>query len=137
MKNELRKKSENVYFIISGTQPNAADPVFQEYDEAKHYLEDQNKMNEINGVKCKLSIVTQFDLTNHYVLIKKLIEEYHSSKTKIREPMMVFYSQSKEYSIVTNDRLAVEDWLKKPFTSFGPVGQFEANFGEDRWNIFR
>jgi hypothetical protein len=65
------------------------------------------------------------NVEKHYQLVRKLIDDYHKSNKHFKDPMVVLFSQSKQYAIMPNEELTPALWSERPYVVYGVVEQME------------
>jgi len=55
----------------------------------------------------------------HYHSIRMLIDDYHKSNRQMEDPMIVLFSQSKQYAIMPNEELTPALWGERPYVVYG------------------
>lgn len=103
----------------------SSDRIHLTYNEAKEYLIKDHEDCEKKGTKSDQSLLTHVNVEKHYRSIRKLIDEYHMSNRLIEDPMIVLFSQSKQYAITSKEELTPALWVEKPYVVYGAVEQME------------
>jgi hypothetical protein len=117
----------DIYFITRNGLDKSSDRIHLTYDEAKEYLLKDREDCERKGTKSDLSILTQVNVDQHYRSIRKLIEDYHESNRQMEDPMVVLFSQSKQYAIMPNEELTPALWIVRPYVVYGAVEDYDAS----------
>jgi hypothetical protein len=95
---------------------------FTEYDEARQYLE-YCRDNVESELTPKFFLYGNFNPDIFNSMLIDLIFGNYKKNVKIKEPMIVFYTQSMKCQIVSNEELTTENWRTRPFII---LGRFEA-----------
>ena len=61
------------------------------------------------------------NVDQHYPSVRKLIDDYHESNRQIEDPMVVLFSQSKQYAIMPKEELIPALWLERPYVVYGAL----------------
>ncbi len=69
--------------------------------------------------------MTHVDVEKHYQIVRKVIDDYHKSNRQVEDPMVVLFSQSKQYAIMPNEELTPALWMERPYVVYGAVEQME------------
>jgi hypothetical protein len=118
---------EDIYFITRNGLDKTSDQIHLTYDEAKEYLVRHREECQKNGIKSDLSLLTHVDVDQHYRSIRKLIDDYYKSNRLIEDPMVVLFSQSKQYAIMPNEELTPVLWRERPYVVYGAVEDYNAS----------
>jgi hypothetical protein len=79
------------------------------------------------GTKSDLSLLTHVNVEEHNRSIKNLIDAYHKSNRLIEDPMVVLFSQSKQYAIMPKEELTPVLWRERPYVVYGAVEDYNAS----------
>jgi hypothetical protein len=113
--------TNNIYFITRNGQDESSDRIHLTYDEAKECLVRDREKCAKKGIKSDLSLLTHVNVEKHYQSIEKLIDDYHKSYSQIEDPMVVLFSQSKQYAIMAKEELTPALWMERPYVVYGAV----------------
>jgi hypothetical protein len=119
------QNNENIYFIIRNGLDKSSDRIHLTYDKAKEYLSKDREECEEKGIKSELCLLTHVNVDQHYHSIRKLIDEYQASNKRLKDPMVVLFSQSKQYVIMSNEGLTPALWMERPYVVYGAVEQMK------------
>jgi hypothetical protein len=115
----------DIYFITRNGLDESSDQIHLTYDEAKEYLVKDREVCERKGVKSDLYLLTHVNVDQHYRSIRKLIDDHQTSNKRLEDPMVVLFSQSKQYAMMPEKDLTPALWVERPYVVYGTLEQME------------
>lgn len=119
--------NEDIYFITRNGLDKSSDRIHLTYDEAKDCLVRDREECKKKGIESKLCLITHVDIEKHYQSVRKIIDDYYKSNRQIENPMVVLFSQLKQYAIMPNEELTPALWVERPFVVYGAVEDYDAS----------
>jgi hypothetical protein len=119
------KITNEIYFITRNGLDESTDKIHLTYDEAKEFMAKDREECQKKGINSNLSLLTHVNVDQHYRSIRKLIDDYRTSNKRLEDPMVVLFSQSKQYAIMPKEELTSALWMERPYVVYGAVEQME------------